>query len=221
MRGKVRTHRAGRATARQTARAGSAGAGGGADEFGDFFLLLGVQDRRGHAAGRVGVDAFLLRVQDSFGGAFGGFRGFSLAGRGEKFVEVRAVVAVGARRVERVAGAAIRLEQGLARLQVRRNLLGARVGIAAATEGQPRDDHREDEEKCAEGDESAFAHGEAARILTPGTPRGGAVSLRRPTRGGRDRGTKGTFGAIRTRLSAVSSGRSCARGGSDSGGTRR
>ena len=97
----------------------SALAGGVGDEFGDFFGLFAGEDAGRHPArGRAAVDAFVDRVEDA---AFELLRSsFSVRRRPGRRRAVRrdwAEVAVGAGRVERVAGAAVGLEQRLALLR--------------------------------------------------------------------------------------------------------
>src|SRR4051812_900567 len=154
-------------------RGRSALAGGPGDEFGDFLGLLLVEDPPGHAAGGGAVDAVFDRVEDAAFGRldrrFDRFRAPFRWSRGsEQFVQVGGVVAVGSGRVERVAGAAVGLEERLAALQVGGDLLVPR-GIALGAEGEPGDDHREDEDEDPEPDEGALAHS-AARILLPPDP---------------------------------------------------
>src|SRR6201999_4554056 len=71
--------------------------------------------------------------------------------------------------VERVAGAAVDLEQRLAALQIGGDALVALLGIALGVEDQPGDDDREDDDQQAEDDEGPLAH-LAARILSAPLP---------------------------------------------------
>src|SRR4051794_267874 len=147
----------------------SALAGRGGDELGHFFGLLFVEDAAGHAPGSAAVDSVFDRVEDA---AFGRFDraldffgiAFRRTGRRQKFVKVGGVVAVGPGRVERVAGAAVGLEQRLAALQVGRDLLIAARRVALGAKGEPWNHDCEDEDEDPEPDEGALAH-LAARIL--------------------------------------------------------
>ena len=101
------------------------------------------------------------RVEDAAFGRFDRVRRGRAArrpGRSEQFVEIGPVVAVGSRRVERVAGAAVGLEQRLAALQVRGDLLVPGLGVALGAECQPGDDHCEKQDQQSEDDEGALAH---------------------------------------------------------------
>ena len=99
----------------------SAFAGGAGDEFGDFLRLLFVEDAARHPARRGrAVDAVFDRVEDAAFGRFDRrFRGFWPPSGGPEGASSSsrfgAVVAVGAGRVERVAGAAVGLRTATGR----------------------------------------------------------------------------------------------------------
>ena len=65
--------------------------------------------------------------------------------------------------VERVAVAAVDLEEGLARLQVGGDLLRAARRVAVRAEGEPGDEDREENHQQPEDDEGLLAHFRAAR----------------------------------------------------------
>src|SRR4051794_5188781 len=90
-------------------------AGGGGDEFGDLFGLFAAEDPGRHPSGRGrAVDAVFDRVEDAFLDLLDRGLVFGRSGGREQLVEVGREVAVGSRRVERVAVAAVGLEEGLA-----------------------------------------------------------------------------------------------------------
>ena len=99
---------------------------------------------------RAAVDAFFDRVEDAAFGRFDRFLGGGAGwrpGRGQQFVEVGPEVAVGARRVERVAGAAVRLEEALPGFRSAETSSRAPRRVAVGAEDEPRDQDREDEDQ--------------------------------------------------------------------------
>src|SRR4051794_1383013 len=140
------------------------------DEFGDFLGLALVEDARRHPARRRrAVDAVFDRVEDATFGLRLGFFDFLLAAfrrarGGEEFVEVRRVVAVGPGGVQRVAGAAIGLEERLPFLQARGDVLRPRGRVPLGAEDGEGDCDCEEDDDDPEPDEGALAHS-AARIL--------------------------------------------------------